>query len=77
MVQCELAKGPTGLSMPLFTRLRSVGVHVRMLDIQYRMHPAIALFPSTEFYDGNLGMASLHRTERLRRDLTGLAIRNQ
>lgn len=54
MVQCELAKGPTGLSMPLFTRLRSVGVHVRMLDIQYRMHPAIALFPSTEFYDGKL-----------------------
>ena len=54
MVRCELAKGDNLLSTPLFSRLRQVGLPVRMLDIQYRMHPSIGLFPSTQFYDGRL-----------------------
>ena len=54
MVLCELAKGPDLLSTSLFSRLRQVGLPVRMLDVQYRMHPSIALFPSSQFYNGKL-----------------------
>ena len=60
MVQCELA---SQLSTTLFTRMRSASVKVRMLDIQYRMHPAISLFPSTTFYGSKLrnGVSSADR----------------
>ena len=54
MVLSELAKGPGLLSEPMFSRLRKAGFPVRMLEIQYRMHPSIASFPSTQFYDGRL-----------------------
>lgn len=54
MVLCELAKGPDLLTVSMFSRLRKVGLPVRMLNVQYRMHPAIALFPSSQFYDGRL-----------------------
>lgn len=54
MVLCDLAKGPNLLSTSLFSRLRQAGFSVRMLDIQYRMHPSIAWFPSRQFYDGRL-----------------------
>jgi hypothetical protein len=30
------------------------GYPVRMLNTQYRMHPAISTFPSARFYDGSL-----------------------
>ncbi|KAF8154087.1 P-loop containing nucleoside triphosphate hydrolase protein [Crassisporium funariophilum] len=41
-----------GLGMSLFERLTEEGVVPSvMLDIQYRMHPAISRFPSTEFYN--------------------------
>jgi len=44
-----------GLSTPLFSRLvAGGGVPPFMLDTQYRMHPAIATFPSDLFYGGKL-----------------------
>ncbi|KAJ3308731.1 hypothetical protein HDU76_003828, partial [Blyttiomyces sp. JEL0837] len=38
----------------LFERLEVLGFPKTMLDIQYRMHPAISLFPSSTFYHGML-----------------------
>ncbi|KAG6856541.1 hypothetical protein H0H87_003360 [Tephrocybe sp. NHM501043] len=41
-----------GLGLSLFERLTEEGVVPSiMLDTQYRMHPAISSFPSSEFYD--------------------------
>ncbi|KAG1710484.1 Regulator of nonsense transcripts 1 [Nymphon striatum] len=38
----------------VFVKLRNEGHSVLMLDIQYRMHPGIAMFPSKRFYDSKL-----------------------
>ena len=38
----------------LFSRLRKCGVSVKVIQIQYRMHPSIRLFPSTFFYHSQL-----------------------
>ncbi|KAF9460474.1 P-loop containing nucleoside triphosphate hydrolase protein [Collybia nuda] len=44
-----------GLGISLFERLTEEGVVPSiMLDIQYRMHPAISHFPSSEFYNFTL-----------------------
>mmetsp|Transcript_28138 Transcript_28138/g.46029 ORF Transcript_28138/g.46029 Transcript_28138/m.46029 type:complete len:895 (-) Transcript_28138:110-2794(-) len=43
-----------GLSVSLFERLMSAGVPPVLLDTQYRMHPGLAFFPSTAFYDRRL-----------------------
>lgn len=43
------------LDVSLFERLLACGVAVpHMLEVQYRMHPAIAQLPSECFYDGKL-----------------------
>ncbi|KAF5186977.1 p-loop nucleoside triphosphate hydrolase superfamily protein, partial [Thalictrum thalictroides] len=39
-----------GLGRSLFERLVSLGQKKHLLDIQYRMHPSISLFPNSEFY---------------------------
>ncbi|KAK7300611.1 hypothetical protein RJT34_11459 [Clitoria ternatea] len=41
----------------LFERLVSLGHKKLMLDVQYRMHPSISLFPCREFYDDKLSNA--------------------
>lgn len=38
----------------LFERLQQAGCPVKLLNLQYRMHPAIRQFPSTHFYNGAL-----------------------
>ena len=43
-----------GLGESLFERLIRSGIRTYMLKVQYRMHPAIALFPSQTFYKGEL-----------------------
>ena len=43
-----------GLGTSLFERLSSHGVEPFMLNIQYRMHPAIASYPSVASYGGQL-----------------------
>lgn len=47
----------------LMERLNNTGVPMRILGIQYRMHPAIAEFPNQEFYGGGLqnGVSATNR----------------
>ncbi|KAI5119257.1 hypothetical protein M0805_007260 [Coniferiporia weirii] len=53
-----------GLSISLFERLTSEGaVPSVMLDTQYRMHPKISEFPSSEFYDLMLLDGTVHAGE--------------
>ena len=43
-----------GLGVSLFERMLARGIRAFMLKVQYRMHPAIATFPSKAFYKGEL-----------------------
>ena len=43
-----------GLGLSLFERLQQAGIQPMLLDTQYRMHPAIAEFPSAAFYRSRL-----------------------
>lgn len=43
-----------GLSQSMFERLIMLGVRPIRLQVQYRMHPALAEFPSNTFYEGSL-----------------------
>lgn len=42
------------LERSLFERLQRAGCPVKMLSVQYRMHPKIREFPSNYFYGGRL-----------------------
>jgi regulator of nonsense transcripts 1 len=44
----------TGLSRPLFSRLVALNIPRIRLNVQYRMHPEIAEFPSMAFYNATL-----------------------
>ncbi|RDX62227.1 putative helicase MAGATAMA 3, partial [Mucuna pruriens] len=43
----------------LFERLVLLGYKKHMLNIQYRMHPSISLFPCKEFYSGKISDATI------------------
>ena len=43
-----------GLDVPLFSRLRMIGLQPELLNEQYRMHPGISEFPSRVFYGGRV-----------------------
>ena len=43
-----------GFNQSLFERMVSLGIRPIRLEVQYRMHPALAEFPSQTFYDGSL-----------------------
>ncbi|CAL8463239.1 g2773 [Coccomyxa elongata] len=53
-----------GLCQSLFERLVMLGVRPHRLTVQYRMHPALSLFPSNMFYEGKLqnGVTAAERT---------------
>ncbi|XP_018452658.2 helicase SEN1-like isoform X2 [Raphanus sativus] len=58
MVQSEVCeKAKFGRS--LFERLVLLGHNKHLLDVQYRMHPSISLFPNMEFYDGKISDAAI------------------
>ncbi len=52
-----------GLRRSLFERLVAMGIEPKLLDTQYRMHPAISDFPNRSFYEGQLvdGIAAAER----------------
>jgi superfamily I DNA and/or RNA helicase len=52
-IQSKIAE-KYGYSLSLFERLVNTGIKPVFLNIQYRMHPLIAEFPSREFYQGEL-----------------------
>ncbi|CAN6992216.1 unnamed protein product, partial [Brassica rapa subsp. trilocularis] len=57
MVQSEICeKAKFGRS--LFERLVLLGHNKHLLDVQYRMHPSISVFPNIEFYDGKISDAA-------------------
>ncbi|BFG15995.1 hypothetical protein CerSpe_022680 [Prunus speciosa] len=43
-----------GFSRSLFERLSSMGHSKHLLNMQYRMHPSISLFPNSNFYDNQI-----------------------
>ena len=54
MVAASLQASKAGLCQSLFERLVLLGVKPHRLVVQYRMHPALSLFPSNMFYEGKL-----------------------
>jgi regulator of nonsense transcripts 1 len=48
------ARREYGLDVPLMSRLLGAGLPSLLLEIQYRMHPVIAEFPSQLFYAGRV-----------------------
>ena len=53
----ERSAAARGLGVSLFSRLQALGVEPLLLAQQYRMHPALADFPSRRFYGGRLQSA--------------------
>ena len=64
IIKCKEAE-KAGLENSLFRRLIDLGFESYMLSIQYRMHPAIASFPSFTFYNDLLknGVDNMQRTD--------------
>ena len=67
VVMCKKA-AKAGLSQSLFERLVLLGVRPVRLEVQYRMHPALAEWPSNTFYEGSLQNGVTHQDRRNRTD---------
>jgi len=63
VVMCKKA-AKAGLSQSLFERLVLLGVRPVRLEVQYRMHPALAEWPSNTFYEGSLQNGVTHQDRR-------------
>lgn len=50
----EKRAAAAGLGQSMFERLIALGARPIRLQVQYRMHPALSLFPSVTFYEGTL-----------------------
>ncbi|KAH7852774.1 hypothetical protein Vadar_029088 [Vaccinium darrowii] len=53
MVQSKICE-PAEFGRSLFERLVILGHKRLLLNVQYRMHPSISLFPNKEFYEGKI-----------------------
>ena len=53
VVMCKKA-AVHGLAQSLYDRLCAVQIKPFRLEVQYRMHPSLSLFPSNTFYEGSL-----------------------
>ncbi|KAK3421369.1 hypothetical protein EUGRSUZ_G02024 [Eucalyptus grandis] len=53
MVESKLSNR-AGFGRSLFERLSSLGYSRQLLNIQYRMHPSISLFPTSKFYENQI-----------------------
>ena len=51
--------GEADFGRSLFERLVLLGQKKQLLDVQFRMHPAISAFPNKEFYDGKISDATI------------------
>uniref|UniRef100_A0A7E4VNX2 DNA helicase n=1 Tax=Panagrellus redivivus TaxID=6233 RepID=A0A7E4VNX2_PANRE len=62
VVMCKKAAN-AGLTQSLFERLVLLGNRPLRLQVQYRMHPALSVFPSNVFYEGSLqnGVSEVER----------------
>lgn len=65
----------SGLDLSLFERLVLSGIQPHLLNVQYRMHPAISRFPSLQFYKGEI-MDGLTKRERPWKNTFGLITKN-
>ncbi|XP_060669691.1 uncharacterized protein LOC132799244 isoform X1 [Ziziphus jujuba] len=60
MVQSKISD-EAGFGRSLFERLSSQGCAKHLLNMQYRMHPSISLFPNLKFYDNRIVDAPIVR----------------
>ncbi|XWS57205.1 hypothetical protein CRYUN_Cryun09bG0154200 [Craigia yunnanensis] len=67
MIQSKIS-GESEFGRSLFERLVLLGQKKQLLNVQYRMHPAISSFPNKEFYDGKILDATIvkHRSHEKR-----------
>ncbi|XP_026399274.1 uncharacterized ATP-dependent helicase C29A10.10c-like [Papaver somniferum] len=68
MVQSKVSE-EAKFGRSLFERLVSLGHKRHLLDVQYRMHPSISLFPNAEFYDKKISDASSVQERSYTKDL--------
>lgn len=63
VIMCKKAS-KAGMNVSMFERLINLGIRPVRLNVQYRMHPCLSMFPSNKFYDGSLqnGVTADERT---------------